>query len=224
LPSSSSHSASVTPPPTADVIAPTPSTSAKKTSSTPNDAADEQNPAPPSGPQVKYEQHERDRVAITVALRVVPGSRRGGLAWSLPRFMKSSQTVYRTGTVVGRGAGSPPGAARRAPPVMLVLPSGAALVGRQPRAAQRLTRSRRGSILRRSIVDRFCRARAQRRRRGSASCAAAGRVGGRAVPGSDPELAGSTGRPHRNTAFETTVPSRRFGDCVRGRCYALLAG
>jgi hypothetical protein len=78
------------------VIAPTPSTSAKKTSSTPNDAADEQNPAPPSGAQVKYEQHERDRVAITVALRVVPGSRRGGLAWSLPRFMKGSQTVYRT--------------------------------------------------------------------------------------------------------------------------------
>ena len=30
---------------------------------------------------------------------------------------------------------------------MLFLPSGAALVGRQPRAAQRLARSRRGSIL-----------------------------------------------------------------------------
>ncbi len=69
----------------------------------------------------------RDPVATIVALRVVPGSRRGGLAWSLPRFMKGSQTVYRTGTVVGRGAGSPPGAARRAPPATVDL-----VIERQP--------------------------------------------------------------------------------------------
>jgi hypothetical protein len=77
-----SHSASVTPPPTADVIAPTLSTSARKTCSTPNDddATDERDPAPPPGTQIKYEQNERDRVAIIVALRIAPGSHRAGLA------------------------------------------------------------------------------------------------------------------------------------------------